>query len=374
MKPLQRLRLSLLAALAGALALSGCGVIKAVREGMTKPDKPFNQMTPPPAPDFDKPDAWFAFPGRNGLERSTPPGFAAVDEATAPADVFFIHPTMYLHNDVWNAAYDVAGDYNAPVLLAQASDFNGCCRIYAPHYRQASLAGLKNHAAVELAYGDVAKAFRWYIAHENHGRPFIVASHSQGTGHLVRLLQDEILNNPQLKKQLVAAYAIGAYAPSSFATLGLPACTEATATGCIVSWNTTQKGRTGARMLTRNVDYWWQGKHQMSGTLAAICTNPLIWTADGVAPASANAGALTFPTPPYPKTATTLPALTPHLTGAQCKDNLLEVDVPDSAPKGFHDALTFVYGSYHKNDYGLFYASIRQNASDRVKAWQAAQH
>jgi hypothetical protein len=219
----------------------------------------------------------------------------------------------------------------------------------------------------------VARAFRWYIAHENHGRPFIVASHSQGTGHLVRLLQDEILNSPQLKKQLVAAYAIGAFAPSTFSTLGLHACETATSTGCIVSWNTTQKGRDGADMLIHNVDYWWQGQHRMSGTLAAICTNPLTWTSTGAAPTSANAGALTFPVPPYPKSATTLPALTPHLTGAACRNGLLEVDVPDSAPKGFHDALTFVYGSYHKNDYGLFYANIRANASDRVNAWTEAQ-
>jgi hypothetical protein len=230
---------------------------------------------------------------------------------------------------------------------------------------------LKDHGAVALAYSDVQRAFRWYIEHENHGRPFIIASHSQGTGHLVHLLQEEVLKDPQLKKQLVAVYAIGAYAPQAFATLGLPTCASATQTGCIMSWSTTQKGRNGAFMLIHNVDFWWQGGRKMSGTMPAICVNPITWTPDSTAPASANLGAMVFPTPPYPKAATTLPALIPHLTGARCKDNLLEVDVPDDA-NHFHDTLTLLYGSYHKNDYGLFWANIRQNALDRAKAFGKA--
>ena len=90
----------------------------------------------------------------------------------------------------------------------------------------------------------------WYLANENHGRPFILASHSQGSGHAVRLLQQDILGTP-LQHQLIAAYVIGAYVPSEFTTLGLPICDRADETGCIVSWNTTQVGRRGAeRLLT----------------------------------------------------------------------------------------------------------------------------
>jgi len=35
---------------------------------------------------------------------------------------------------------------------------------------------------------------------------------------------------------------------------------------------------------------------------------------------------------------------------------------------GFKDLLTF-FGSYHNQDYSLFYGSIRQNAIDRVSAF-----
>ncbi len=359
------------AAVCSLLATTGCGVVASLSESFRHPAKPFEQTPAPAAPDYAQPQAWMAFPGRNGLERSTPPGYAAVDEAAAPADVFFIHPTSYLKNDVWNAAYDVNGPYNKPILLGQLSAFNGCCRLYAPHYRQASLGAQgKSPAAVQLAYADVARAFRHYVAHENHGRPFIIASHSQGSRLAVELLQAEILGTP-LQQKLVAAYVVGAFAPSNFGELGLPTCTRPRQTGCIVSWNTSQTGRNGAFMLIHDTRYWWRGAERKSGQLPAICVNPLTWTEADAAPAAANAGSLPFPTAPFPTTATTLSALTPHLTGAVCKDKLLDVDVPKTPP-GYRDTLSFVYGSFHRSDYGLFYAAVHANAIDRVTAWTAA--
>jgi len=347
---------------AAALSLAGCSHAQ-----------PFDPNKVLPAPDYSQPVAWLAFPGDNGSERSTPPGMTPVDEATAPADVFFIHPTTFGKNDVPNAAYDspdvpLAG----AVRMAQASAFNGCCRIYAPHYRQASLAALhKEPQALALAYTDVAAAFRWYIAHENHGRPFIIAGHSQGSGLAVELLQREVLGTP-LQGRMVAAYVIGAYAPRDFAKIGLPTCDAPRQTGCIIAWNTAQTGRKLVRKILSNPSYWWQGGMKSSGQPPAVCVNPLTWTQAGVAGPAADAGSLPFPTKPWPSAPVTLSPLVPHLTGAQCIDGLLTVDIPSSAPPGFHDLLSFVTGSYHLNDYGLFYAAFRTNAVDRVEAWTSA--
>jgi hypothetical protein len=332
---------------------------------MGHPSEPFNATRVPASPNYAQSRAWMAFPGRNGAERSTPPGVHAIDEETAAADVFFIHPTTYLKNDLWNAAYDVDAPYNYPVILGQISAFNGCCRIYAPQYRQASLAGLKNPQAVQLAYDDVARGFRYYIEHDNHGRPFIIASHSQGARLAVQLLQAEILATP-LRKQLVAVYAIGGYVPSNFRELGLPTCKRPSQTRCIMSWNASQTGRSGAMVMVRNATYWWNGAERQSGNIPAVCVNPLTWTDDNAAPAAVNGGSLGFPAPPFPTHATTLPALWPHLTGAVCKDTLLYVDIPNAAPEGYHDTLALLYGSFHRNEYGMFYAAIRQNAIDRV--------
>lgn len=368
---------------AALLALGGCGAIilpgllgigpvATIIATFGSPPRPFDAARVPPGPDYARADAWLAFPGRNGLERSTPPGMAAVQEAGAPADVFFIHPTTYQQSDVWNVAYGVSSEFDPAVLLGQASAFNGCCRIFAPQYRQASLRALeKSRPAVALAYADVARAFRHFIAHENRGRPFLIAAHSQGAMHAVRLLQAEILGTPH-QARLVAAYVIGAYAPSDFGTIGLPVCDDARQTGCILSWNTSQTGRTGAFRLVRDKSYWWRGREKDKGQPPAICVNPLTWRREGAAPAAANPGSLPFPQGRADAPGRTLATLTPHLTGAVCEAGLLNVDIPWSAPRGFQDVLSVLFGSYHLGDYGIFYAAIRRNAMERVDAWRAA--
>ena len=368
MSSLGRLGLRLLLALAAVSALPCCGV--------GAPRAPFDVRTAPPQPDYANPAAWLALPGRNGLERSTPSGLPSVVEAEAPADVFFIHPTTYKGSDVWNAPWD-ASDGIAPlnpvVLLGQASAFDGCCRIYAPRYRQATLHALiKSQPAVDLAYADVADAFRVFIAHHNNGRPFIIASHSQGTMHAVRLLQAEILGTP-LQDRLVAAYLIGGYTPDTFGEVGLPVCDAPRQTGCVVSWNTSKIGSRTARIIIDNKIYWWRGAQKSADQAPAICVNPLTWRAQRpdqpAATAAANPGSLPFPKAPFPAAAATLAPLTPRLTGARCHDGMLEVEIPHDAPDGFSDPLSRLLGSYHLNDYGIFYGAIRANALQRASAW-----
>lgn len=350
-------------------AIGGWGVLASLRG----PSTPYDAHALPPAPDYTKTNGWLALPGRNGLERSTTAGITPIDERTAPADVFFVHPTTFKGSPVWIAPFDASNDMaplNPPVLLDQVSVFNGCCRLYAPRYRQATLAALKVPAAMDVAYSDVAAAFRYYIAHLNHGRPFIIASHSQGTAHAIRLLQAEILGT-SLQNRLVAAYLVGGYVPDTFGDVGLPICATAVKTGCVISYNTSQAGRTGARMIVDNKTYWWRGARTTHGQSNSVCVNPLTWRQTGVAPASANPGSLPFPSAPFGRSAGQLPSLVPNLTSAECRNNLLDVDITWSAPSGFIDKLSLVFGSYHLNDYGIFYSALRGNAIDRVAAWQA---
>lgn len=363
-------------ALIGSLAilLTSCsGLVKAISQRLEAPPEPFSDTAVPPAPDYAQIEqAWMAFPGHDSLALSTPPRVAPVDEELAEADVFFVHPTTYTHNDRWNAPFDLAGDYDQPVLMTQASVFNGCCRIYAPRYRQATLKGLGEDRAVALAYSDVARAFEWYLENANHGRPFIIASHSQGTGLAVRLLQEKVIA-AGLTDRLVAAYAIGAYVPTTFAEIGLPVCDGASQTGCVVSWNTSKAGRDGAKRLTEKSRYWWQGEMRKEDIPPAVCVNPLTWTRSGRAPATGNPGSLPLPEAeggvslPTPARALSQPIA--GLTGAQCKDGLLEVEL--SQTEGFDDILTLLYGSYHRSDYGLFWSALRENAKVRTRAWGA---
>uniref|UniRef100_UPI0035CAA46B DUF3089 domain-containing protein n=1 Tax=uncultured Sphingomonas sp. TaxID=158754 RepID=UPI0035CAA46B len=370
-----RLRLAIAAILIvlASIGLSHCDIVQAMRS----PSAPFDPKSAPPAPDYGQRKAWLALPDSNGMERSAPAGVVPIDPAKAPADVFFIHPTTFKGNSVWNAAYDASDEVaplNPPVLLEQLSVFNGCCRMFAPRYRQASLAGLKNAGSFDLAYDDVRRAFRYFIARQSAGRPFILAGHSQGTGHALRLLQDEIIGTP-LQARMVAAYLIGGYAPHDYDTIGLPICDAPRQTGCVLAYNTSQAGRNGARMLIDNKTYWWQGKVKLHNPSAPICVNPLTWRDEArdqaAAPAGANAGSVPFPKAPFTPGPAVLP-LVSHLTGAACRRGLLEVDIPSSAPKGFRDTLSFLFGSYHLGDYGIFYSALRSNAIDRVAAWQAA--
>jgi hypothetical protein len=328
----------------------------------------------PPAPDYSHADSWAAWPGRPGPVDALAPG---APDARIPgaqqADVFFIHPTTDLIGSAPNARYDEPGmpasQIDQGVLRLQASVFNACCRIYAPHYRQAALHAFHGAsdaaaaAAFELAYADVLRAFDYYVAHENHGRPFIIASHSQGSLHALRLVQERLAGQP-LYRQLVVAYIIGYPMPLVIEQTGLPLCRSALQTGCLIDWNTVKVDATpGAREHDRLV--WLDGRYQRIGDRPLVCINPLTWTLGGEAPASANLGSLRAARP-----GADLEPLVPGLTGARCVGPLLEISIPLGQRGGFANPLT-LFGSYHILDYNLFYANLRVNAQQRVLAYQA---
>jgi len=330
---------------------------------------------PPPAPDYSRAEAWAAWPGRAGPADAVPPGLTEGPLPDAQrADVFFIHPTTFFSFTAPNAHFDEPGLTGAQidrgVLRYQASVFNGCCRIYAPHYRQAALSAFthaseaKAESAFELAYADVLAAFDYYIAHENHGRPFLIASHSQGSLHAVRLLQERIAGKP-LQHQLVAAYVVGYYVPEDIERLGIRVCAAPEQTGCVASWNTVSADA-GAGAREKSHLIWLEGRYQHIAGHTIVCVNPLNWREGADAAPDLNLGAL-----PASRGAGQLPALVPQLTGARCDGAALHIDIPAGKRAGFTDLLTF-FGSYHIYDYNIFYANIRANARQRVLAYRAA--
>lgn len=325
----------------------------------------------PPAPDYAEPTAWAAWPGRPSGAQAVPSGTGLIDrEGDAQADVFFVHPTTFLTYVVANAPYDAQGipmlAVDRIVLRFEAAAFNGCCRIFAPHYRQASVAAFIRHnaesiAAIHLAYSDVLRAFDYYIAHENNGRPFIVASHSQGSIHTMRLLQERIAKSP-LQARMVAAYVIGYWIPEEIEYAGVPVCASAQQTECLIHWASV---RLGATRRPAKAWIWLGGRYQPVGDRRLVCVNPLTWRRDDTAPAALNLGAL-----PRTWTNRPMPRPLPGVTGATCEAGLLTVSLPLWARPAFSGLLT-LFGSYHEFDYQLFYTNVRQNANDRVAAFLA---
>ena len=326
--------------------------------------------SPPPAPDYTQPSAWAAYPGTPNGAEDVPAGTAptAADKRNVP--VFFIHPTTYLAPVMGNANFEPGSGpsdrVDAAVLRFQASVFNGCCAIYAPRYRQASLRAIisntpEGYAADELAYGDVARAFTQFLKINPRG-PFIIASHSQGSIHAMRLLQEHLVGKP-LMKRLVAAYVIGLALPTQIEQLGMPVCHNATATGCAISWNSVRRGHDDKRRQDTSV-IWWQGSYQPVSGRPLVCVNPLNWQLNGSADPEANQGALYSAGRGEP-----LPAPIPTLTGAWCENGLLGIEIPADERKHFSDVLT-IGGVYHDFDYGLFYENIRANVAQRIEAWR----
>jgi hypothetical protein len=102
-----------------------------------------------------------------------------------------------------------------------------------------------DHEEFDVAYADVLDAFRYYLATWNQGRPFVLLGHSQGTHHLIRLIQEELDDSPALRGLLISALLIGPtgrlqvppgeLVGGTFANIGL--CAAATDTGCVVSYD-----------------------------------------------------------------------------------------------------------------------------------------
>jgi hypothetical protein len=334
------------------------------------PRTPFSQASAPAAPDYTRPSAWSALPERHDLADTVPPSSPALEQSQAPVDVFYLHPTTYVGGE-WNGPVDDATLNDATdrvATLIQASAFNACCAIYAPRYRQANMTAFtspddEGMAAVDLAYQDVAAAFRYWREHYNHGRPFILAAHSQGTVHARRLLREAVSGTP-LRHQLVAAYLPGIPMPEGALRQTLPDipfCASPEQTGCLISWNA-RAPRATERIRVRE---------PVTDTAAvgpALCINPLTWRHD-TEPASRerNEGAVFLDATP--------PQVMPGLTGAQCKDGKLEVLIGADLPRDFMSRLldhALGEGNHHPVEYQLFYMNIRRNAAERVAAYLRA--
>ena len=368
-------------------------------KAQVKPRIGFDEAPPPTPPDYADPACWAAHPHRPSKAHFTPEGTRLRDEqATARADVFYLHPTSYFGRDSWNAPLDDAGAnewVDELMVPGQASVFNGCCRIFAPRYRQATFyafveRGKNGRRALELAYRDVARAFTYYIEHHNDGRPFFLASHSQGTLHAIRLLEQHIDDAP-LAQRMVAAYVLGFRFPLDKIERGLKTlkpCEHATDTGCLIAWDTYVEGGTPARFFDK-AEHWYatpdgKGRWERRARKKPLCVNPLTWRRDTEpAPKTMNLGAVPivqiFPPgkswrdmwtdQPVGIQAEGLAKPLLNEVSARCReDGFLYISRPKARALKL---AVMARGDYHNYDYTLFYMNIRQNVEDRLAAFLA---
>ena len=324
------------------------------------------------APDYRLPASWAARPGMADDPTAWRPQ-GAVAAAKGDAAVFFIPPTAALGNRSWNgnSADGFTATRLAGFLRTEASALADAGPLWAPHYRQAVLGSFladtpetraNAQAAQDLAYGDVVAAFGVFLAAQPPGTPIILAGHSQGALHLLRLLKEEIAGKP-IAAQVVAAYAVGwpVSITADLPALGLRACERRDQARCILSWQSFAEPADPQAIL----DIYYRGSglagQPRAGT-AMLCSNPLTGSVGDAAPASANPGSM------VPSATLTAGQLETPGVAARCDPRgLLLIG---EAPSGY-PAYVLPGNNFHVFDYPLFWQAVRLDVAARAAAWKA---
>lgn len=341
------------------------------------PSDGFVEQSPLEKNAYQDPAMWFSRPGigiedparwqpaTRGQERSTP----------APADpksnfaVFFVHPTSFLNRSKWNAPLDDEESQRIARLYIRgmASPFNQASEIWAPRYRQATFGAFltdseDSQKALDAAYADVKQAYQFFVATVDENTPIILAGHSQGSLHLLRLLHDEIAGQP-IAKRVAAIYAIGwpISVEHDLPALGFPACATAEQAGCIMSWSSFAEPADASDVLEAyRTSTAFDG--QPRGDSKILCTNPLTGMFGGEAAAQQNLGTL------VPDGDLANGELVPQSVPARCAANGLLLIGP---PPEMGNAV-LPGNNYHVYDIPLFWMNLQQDAVRRVKTWGSA--
>ena len=223
-------------------------------------------LAAPPAPamahqdlNYAEDSLWLCLPGRadacGGPLATTvlnPDGYGSPGQAlpnkAAAVDCFYVYPTVSrdtsLNSDITPGLEEIA---TAAVQLAR---FGSVCRMFAPIYRQVTLAALPRAFAgedlsqnFEIAYTDVGRAWQDFLARRNQGRPFVLIGHSQGSIHLLKLLAEEIEGRPEAKRMLSAMLLGWAVEVPEGKLVGgslksTPLCSRVGETGCVITYMT----------------------------------------------------------------------------------------------------------------------------------------
>ena len=326
-----------------------------IRLAAMDPGKPFQIYTPPPAPDYDRPEAWHLLPEGPGQ--------------AGGADVFFLGPTIYAGADHWNSPVDDPGsaDVFRRVMAPNfVGPFAGVGRVYAPRYRQAGLYSfttLREDAreARRFAYGDAEAAFLNFLARSGPDRPVLIVGVDQGGGLAARLLA-EVGAAPAVRNRLVGAWLIDTVVPADAPPL--PACARPEDTGCLAAWAWAYEDDARRARDLQDRSLVWSGADLVNlGGRRPLCYNPLLQaTTDDTAPARLARGATN---------ATGLewgarPPFVPRQVSARCAGGILRVSRPEAR-------MLRPFGSWEDRlrtpGFNLFYADLEADARRRLAAF-----
>ena len=308
------------------------------------------------------------------LDRSAPArtagsltGEAADPAATPDFAVFFVPPTSFLKagGTAWNATLDDAATNSRArtFLRGLASPFNRADEIWAPKYRQAAAGAFltdrpEAQQAIDAAYADVAQAFDYFLDSVDPEKPIVLAGHSQGAIHILRLLIDRA-EARGLSDRIAAVYAIGwpISIEHDLPALPIPACAAPDQTGCIIAYSAFSDDGDAELFESRyQATPGFDGQPRGEGPI--LCVNPLTGATGGSAPAEANLGTL------KPSADLRSGELIVGAIPARCDERglLLIGDPPDLGPG------VLPGGNYHVYDIPLFWKNLQEDVLRRVRA------
>jgi Protein of unknown function (DUF3089) len=358
------------------LVIAGFFLLRFFAQDLTEmafvPSAPFTDQPRLADKSYDDPAMWLARPGQEkSVAYWLPAGFTEAEPGRKiDAAVFFVHPTGMITRDAWNAALDDEASNARSRLFVQgmASPFNASTALWVPRYRQAAVGAFLTDApeaarALDLAYRDVEQAFATFLKAVKPGQPIVLAGHSQGAFHLRRLIRDHVAGTP-LAERIVAAYVIGwpVSVEHDLPLMKMPACQEATSTGCVVSWMTFADPA-DAEMLVQAYARRRGLDGQELGTGGAfVCVDPISGRQDGTGEAKDNLGTL------VPDLAAGTGTLVPGVVPSQCgPDHLLHIGAPPKLDMGPY---ALPGNNYHLYDVTLFWANLRADFARRVAAFE----
>lgn len=277
-----------------------------------------------------------------------------------PADLFIVCPTVDLGtggNKNMSLADSEAKKNFYGALNMERGIYEKNCRMYAPYYRQATLADYtlpRQDAAAyfDLAYSDVRAAFLYYMHHENNGRPFVLSGFSQGAEMCLRLLK-EFGNEDFVKDNMVACYAIGwRFTPQEaekYPYIQPAKCADDL--GKVIIFNSEAPEVTSSAIVPEGVK--------------TFAINPLTWSCGSEkALKTLNAGAR------FTDYSGAVVREVPQLTGCYIDSVRGTLKVTDVDKKEFVPGLPlFNEGVYHIYDYQFFYRNLQQNVNLRIKTF-----
>jgi hypothetical protein len=256
------------AALSGVLLLAGAALAQPAPPGAPAVGtQPSAAPSPAAGPNFGPNDYgdkanWLCWPGRDDACASDltttvvkADGSTSTEtfraDPNAPIDCFYVYPTVSRENAVVS---DMAvGPEERNVVIQQAARLRARCRLYAPMYRQFTLAALRAFMThqplpgprpprLSIGNDDVTDAWNYYLAHENHGRGVVLVGHSQGSGVLTDLIAKQIDGKPP-QALLISAILMGTplVVPANGDVGGdfksVPLCHSASQLGCVIAYS-----------------------------------------------------------------------------------------------------------------------------------------